>query len=199
MPGAAAGAFAGIVIANNIARATKGIAAAKSAWQAAEGGGISLSMEKVAGSFEAVTGTERPKLWGMVQGVEVEVRITTDFVHYAVTEVIAKPVSGVDAVMGLYPSPGGLLSNVRDWLRQDIKIGDEGFDAAFLITGKPSAAAQKYLLQGRAREYLATLLGPLAGFNYSKDRVQVMLTGIETDPEVLKTAIALAVEAGGWL
>lgn len=190
MPGgAAAGAFAGIAIANNLARLTKGCAAAKTAWKAVEG--LTLSSE-------VVDGAERPVLSGPVGAVPVTVRVVTDFVHSAATEVRATPVKGASVVLGLYPSPGGMLSSVRDWLRQDIKIGDEGFDAAFLITGKPAAAAPTLLLGGKIREHLARLLGPLAGFEYTKEGAQVMLSGVELDAEVLKTAIALVVEAAAW-
>ncbi len=58
MPGAAAGAFAAIAIANNIARARKGIDAAKTACKAVAG--LTLGSEKIEGAVAQATGTERP-------------------------------------------------------------------------------------------------------------------------------------------
>lgn len=196
MAGVGGGAFAGILIANNIGRATKAIAAAKTAWRAVDG--LTLSEERVEGVVAATTGAERPKLSGLVGGVPVEVIVATDLVHCATTVVTAKPPKGVDATLGLYPSPGGALSKLRDWLRNDVVVGDAELDAAFLITAKPSSAAAQLLMPGKTREHLARLLGSIAAFEYERERVRVVLTRVELDVEVLNTAVALAVEAAGW-
>jgi hypothetical protein len=184
---AAGGAFAGILIANNIARLNAGIAAAPNAWKPLEARGLTVGEEG-----------GRPVLTGAVQGVAVTVKIVSDVVKYAHTEVSAKPPEGVDATVGVHPSPGGVLGQIRSWIGQDIVVGDADFDRAFLVTAKPAGAA-KVLLDEAKREHLVALAGTrLAGFTYGRERVAVLLHGVETDPEVLAVAIDLVVDAAGW-
>lgn len=192
---AAGGAIAGILIANNIMRATKGIETAKTAWKGLESLGLTLSFEQVS-ALGWASGRERPQLQGTVDGQRVEVRIITDIVHCAHTEVVVVPDAGVDVDVGVYPSPGGVLSRVRDWLRQDIQIDDAAFDAAFLITAKPASAAPQLLANEQLRVGLAELTGgKLVGFHYSKARVVVTLNGVETDPVALQMALQVGAAA----
>jgi hypothetical protein len=86
----------------------------------------------------------------------VKAHITTDFVHYALTEISAPSPSG-EGKVAIYPSPGGLLSNLRDWLRDDIEIGDAELDPAFLITGTPPSAAKALLASEAVRQRLCTI------------------------------------------
>lgn len=184
---AAGGAFAGILIANNIARLNAGIAAAPHAWRPLEARGFVL------GETDG-----RPMLTGAVRGVTVSVKIVSDVVNYAHTEVSATPTEGVDATVGVHPSPGGVLGHIRSWIGQDIVVGDADFDRAFLVTAKPEGAA-KVLLDDTKREHLIALAGTrLAGFTYGRERVAVLLHGVETDPEVLAVAVDLVADAARW-
>jgi len=175
------------MIANNIARLRAGIAAAVEEWKALAARGLVIGSEK-----------DRPVLTGSAEGVACTVRIVTDFVHNAHTEVSAEIAKGVEARIGVFPSPGGLLSAVRDWLHQDVEIGEPEFDQAFLLTAKPASAA-KSLLGPETRERLCALAGgKLAGFTYAPKRATVLLNGIETDAAVLGTALDLVAHAARW-
>ena len=189
--------MAGILIGNNIALLKKGIEAATTAWKKLEERGLSLGSEEV-GALKAASGKQRPVLTGNVSGCQVEIHIRSDTVHYATTEIAAKPPKGVDAVVGVHPSPGGVLGHIRSWLGQDILVGDEAFDESFLVTGKPESAA-KALVGPTIQQHIAILAGArLAGFSYTKDRVSVVMSGVETDPAVLGTAIDLVCAAATW-
>src|SRR5689334_13793643 len=124
---AGAGAIAGLAIANNIARLTAGIDQANESWKALEARGLALRQEPVQGAASA-SGDHRPMLAGTTGGCEVEVHVRSDLVHYATTEIVAKPPNGADGVVGVHPSPGGVLGYLRSWIGQDIEIGEPGFD-----------------------------------------------------------------------
>jgi hypothetical protein len=193
--GAAGGAAAGLIIAANVARTTKGIARALARWPALEARGLRVERVPTSGLATA-TGKERPVARGEIAGVPVEVRVVTDVVHLAHTEVVARRAGDTDAKVGVFPSPGGILGSIRDWLRQDIEIGDEVFDAAFLVTGKPASAAKELLASAPLREGIAALAGgPLIGFEHGKDAVRVSLNGVECDVDVLGAAIDVVVMA----
>lgn len=192
---AAGGAFAGILIGRNITMARQGILAASTSWKELEQRGLALTMESV-GGFAQATGNQRPRLQGTVSSVPVTVSIHTDFVHYALTHVVAKPATARAGVVGIYPSPGGVLSQVRDWLKQDIEIGDPAFDEAFLITGDPPSAATELLAPLDVRELLCVIdPSRLASLKLDEHGITVTLTGVERDPTVLGQAIDLAVAA----
>lgn len=184
--------MAGILIASNIARASKAIAQAITSWQALGERGLRVELVATSG-LAAATGKQRPVARGEISGVAVEIRIVTDAVHSAHTEVIARRAATADepdAKVGVFPSPGGILSSIRDWLKQDIEIGDEAFDAAFLVTGKPASAAKELLASAPLRDGIAALAGgPLVGFEYGKGAVRVSLNGVEHDVQVLGAAI----------
>jgi hypothetical protein len=191
---AAGGAFAGIVIGNNIARLTAGLVAAQVAWKSIESRGLIFGLEPVQG-LAIATGKERPFLAGTIEGINCSVRVISDAVHYGYTRITARPPAGVTAIVGVHPSPGGILGRIRSWLGQDIEVGDKTFDETFLITGEPPAAARA-LLTEPLREKLLALAGPrLAGFVCERDEVVVLLHGVEVDTDALTTAIDLAVEA----
>lgn len=193
--GAAGGAVAGLIIANNVARATKGLARATETWQALNGRGLRVELEAMTGANVA-TGRQRPVATGVVAGVEVEIRVVTDVVHCAHTRVTAWRKGATDAKVGVFPSPGGIMSAIRDWLKQDIEIGDEAFDAAFLVTGKPASAAKELLASAALRDGIASLAGgPLIGFELEKDAIRVSLNGVESDVDVLLAAVDVVVMA----
>lgn len=192
MSGAAAGAFVGLMIGNNITRLVAGIAAARQSWPALAERGLVLRDEEV-GPVASASGKQRPYLAGAVDGCEVEVHIHSDMVHYATTVITARPPRGADVVVGVHPSPGGVLGYLRSWIGQDIQIGDQGFDDAFLITGKPESAAGA-LLDLPLREKLLSLEGGrFGGFTYTRERVSVALHGVETGAAALGRAIDAAV------
>lgn len=181
------------MIGRNITVARDGIQAASTSWRELEPRGLALSMESVSG-FAQATGAERPRLDGSVNGVPIKVSIHTDFVHYALTHVVASPATARAGIVGIYPSPGGVLSQVRDWLRQDIEVGDPAFDEAFLITGAPPSAATELLAHLDVRELLC-VIDPvrLGSLKLDERGVVVTLTGVERDPKTLGQAIDLAV------
>jgi hypothetical protein len=196
----AGGALAGIAIANNIARLQGGIAAAAESWKVLGGRGLVLAQEEV-GGFRAVSGKQRPFLRGTLDGCAVEVHVRSDFVHYATTEVEAVPPAGAEVVVGVHPSPGGVLGYLRAWLGQDVEVGDAHFDEQFLVTAKPAAAARQLLDESmRARvDALVALTGPrFGGLRYTKERVSVVLLGVEADAAVVERAVDLACAAGCW-
>jgi hypothetical protein len=199
LPPMAGGAAAGILIANNIKLLTAGINGAKTSWKELEPRGLTLTLEPVEGAVKKTSGPERPVLRGNVSGCEVEIAIRSDFVHYGTTEVSAIPPSGADFKAGVHPSPGGILGSLRSWLGQDIIVGDEAFDAAFLVTGKPEEDV-KALLGPGLRELIITAFetGKLGSFNYTKDRVSVVVLGAEADPKIIATALDLACAAATW-
>lgn len=186
--------MAGILIANNIARLTKGIAATGTAWKGLAERGLELREESVTGVASA-SGDKRPVLAGNVSGVAVEVHIRSDFVHYATTEISATSRGAIDGEVGVHPSPGGVLGYLRSWIGQDIEVGDEAFDAAYLITGKPESAAKELLTPPLQQLVAALDLAKLAALRYDKERVLVVLNGVEDDTAVLGAAIDLAVAA----
>jgi hypothetical protein len=187
---AGGGAMAGMLVASNLKRLMSGIDSAREAWRALEARGLTLGTEEVSGLASA-SGKQRPYLHGTVAGVTVEVHIRSDSVHYPRTEVVATPLAGADATIGVHLSPGGVLGYLRSWIGQDIEIGDEAFDAAYLIAGKPEEAA-KALLVPSVRELIASLGGSLAAFKYEADKVSVVLHGVEVDATNLGVAIDLA-------
>jgi len=195
--GAVAGTVAGVLIAKNVKRTTDGIKAARDAWGAVEG--LELVTAPVDGTLKKATGSERPELRGSIGGCDVRVRIVSDIVHYAHTEIVATPsdgrgVKGVE--VGVHPSPRGMLGSVRSWLGQDIEVGDEAFDEAFLITGDPVSAAPQ-MLGAELRERLTSLdAGPFAGLVYDGDKATILMTGVVVEPEVIGLAVEAAVEAG---
>lgn len=189
--------MAGVLIGRNLELLRSGIIAAKEAWKPLEARGLTLGHEEMTGVLDATSGKERPTLSGTIGRSAVTVRILSDGVHYGRTEVVAVPAQGVDAIVGVHPSPGGVMGYLRSWLGQDIEIGDEAFDGGYLITGKPEAAA-KGLLSAPVRELVVALGPKLAGLTYEKARATVVLHGVETDPTLLGAAIDLASAAAGW-
>jgi hypothetical protein len=193
--GAAAGAFVGVMIANNIARLQKGLAAAREAWRPLETRGLTFGTEpETRMALRQGDGT-RPTLAGTLDGVACGVRVISDFLHNSHTEVRATLAAATDGRVGIYPSPGGVLGAIRDWLQQDIKIGDPDFDASFLITAKPTEIVLP-LLSFTVRERLFALTGEgkLVGLTVEKDQALVLLNGVELDPAAISTALDLVVE-----
>jgi hypothetical protein len=188
--------MAGMMIARNIKLLQDGIASARSAWAALEGRGLALGVETVSG-LAASTGAERPTLTGTIGGNRVAVRIHSDVVHYAHTEVLATGANGADAVVGVHVNPGGVMGYLRGWLGQDIEVGDETFDPAYFITGKPEEAA-KSLLVPSLRELIVAIGPKLGGFTYSKGAATVVLHGVETDVAILGAAVDLAAAAAAF-
>lgn len=185
------------MIARNIASTKEGIDAARESWKTLDARGLTLSFEEV-GVMKAPTGKERPVLKGTVGGVPVEVHIHTDVVHCARTEVTATRAAAFDGKVGLHRSPGGVLGYLRSWIGQDILIGDEVFDEAYLITGKPEAAA-KSLLVPSVRELAAALGDKLAGFTVEGSSATVILNGAESDADAIHAAASLAAAGATWV
>lgn len=195
--GAAGGALAGIIIANNIVRLKKGLALANTAWQGLEAKGLALGSEAVTG-FAAASGETRPVLSGAIQGCDCSVRVVSDFVHSAHTRVGAKSSQPYEAVVGVHPSPAGLFGSIRAWLAQDIEIGDPEFDHAFLITAKPSEAAISFLTPSM-KEAVAALAGAsFAGLVIERGEVSLLFQGVETNVELLSLAVDVVIAAAHW-
>ncbi len=195
--GAAGGAMAGLMIANNVRRLTDGIAVATTAWKALEARGLTLSTQEVRGPASAA-GPTRPVLRGEIEGVTCVVSIVPDAVMHAHTEVRANAVHAIDFVVGVHPSPGGILGSIREWLAQDIEVGDATFDELFLVTGKPSTAP-KACLDAGAREALTALAGgAFVGFKVDQHGAVVVFHGVETDTDMLNVALDLVRAAARW-
>jgi hypothetical protein len=195
--GAAGGAAAGILIANNIKRLTDGIAVATESWKALEARGLVLSHEETSG-LAVASGKTRPKLAGTIGGVAVDVSIVSDFVHYAHTRIRATTKHTSVATIGVHPSPGAILSAIKSWLGQDLEIGDAQFDAAFLVAGKPAAAARALLAEPLREKITALAAARLAAFTWGGGATVVMLHGVETDAEVIGLALDTVLEAAAW-
>lgn len=192
--GAAGGAAVGILVANNIVRLQKGIAVANETWAGLAAKGLSLTQEEVRG-LKVATGKTRPMLSGNAGGAVCEVNIVSDLVHYAHTRIRAALANPTDVKVGVHPSPSGLMGSIRGWLGQDIQIGDEDFDPAFLITGKPESAAAS-VLTPTVREKISALTATgLAGFTFGDGYAVVMLQGVVTDVVILEVALDLVAEA----
>lgn len=181
---AAGGAFAGIAIGRNIALLQERSALAPEAWAPLHARGLAPGKDDVG-----------PTLEGLVADVACRVSIITDAVKFAYTKVVVKPAAGEAVTVGVHPNPPGMLGRVRAWLAQDIVVGDEPFDAAFLVTADPKAAAAA-LLQPALREKLLALAATrFAGFTYERDAVTVLVPGVELEPDVLGLAIDIALMA----
>ena len=191
---AAGGAIAGILIGRNIAATQKGIAQAVESWP--QLAGFAFSLEPTSG-LGATTGKERPVLRGTHADIAVEVHVRTDIVHFGWTEVTALRTSSFEGKIGVHPSPGGVLGDLRSWIGQDIEIGDEAFDATYLITGKPEDAA-KSLLVPSVRDLVLGLEAKLSSFTVEGTRASVRLPGVEPDVAVLSKAIDLVTAAARW-
>lgn len=196
MAGAAAGgALIGIMIGRNLVSLKEGITKAEKEWASIVG--FSLESETMEGVLDKTSGPARPMLRGERGGVEVKVRIKSDMVHYAWTQISADLAEGIDATLGVHPSPGGALGYLRSLIGQDIEVGEEVFDAGYLITGKPESFAVAVLVPS-VRELVTVLGQKLAAFHYSKEKVWVTLHGVETDPQILGAAIDLVASAAAY-
>ncbi len=187
----AGGAVAGILIGNNVAAAQRGIAEARESWRALEPLGLTLQMVPA-------TGLERPLLSGAVGGRPLEVRVRTDLVHFPQTVVVARRVQPLDGRLRVHPSPGGVLGYLRSVIGQDIEVGDEAFDAAFLITGSPEQRAPSLLVPG-VRERLVALLPVLALFECETIWSRVVMNGVVTSASDLEHAVQLVVAGATWV
>lgn len=183
------------MVARNLGNLQEGIAKAREAWKAMASRGLALSLEPMSGLAAAIS-KERPALSGEVGGAAIEVRVRSDIVHYGWTDVTGKR-AGTGHTVGVHPNPGGVFGYLRSWLGQDIQIGDEAFDPAYLITGKPEEAAKAVLTPG-VRELVVALGTKLAGFTIDEDGVRVVLHGVETDEALLGAAIDLAAAGAAW-
>ena len=132
--------MAGMMIARNLDLLKTGIAAAADGWKPLVARGYALGSEEMTTPFTKATGSTRPVLTGTVSGASFAVHIRSDAVYYARTEVTTTAPKPCDAVMGVQFNPGGIMGYLREWIGQDIQIGDELFDPAYLITGKPESA-----------------------------------------------------------
>lgn len=185
--GAAGGAMAGVMIANNIARLNAATKKATDTWKALSSHGLALATEK-----------GRPVLRGEIDGVALTVDVVTDLVQCAYTRVVAKPTGPSPGTVGVYPQPPGVLGKLRALIGQDIVVGDEPFDQAFLVHGKPESAA-KSLLTPEIRGRLLALLGHhLSAFDYEGDRVCLQLGHVEPDPEIVRVAAEVVALAARW-
>lgn len=182
--------MAGLIIGRNLEALRVALVQAKSTWAASPPRGLACELEDVT-LFAAASGKQRPVLKGTIGGTALHVAVRSDAIHIPRTEIVATPSSGAAVVVGVHPSPGGLMGYLREWIGQDIQIGDEAFDEAFLITGKPESAA-KALLNPAIRE-LVVAVGPrFGGITYAADKVVVVIHGVETDVDALGAAIDLA-------
>ncbi|MBS2017223.1 MAG: hypothetical protein JST00_30350 [Deltaproteobacteria bacterium] len=189
---AAGGYMAGVMIGRNLDLLKKGIEEARVAWKPLAEGALTLVEDPLSSAFTKAVGPSRPRL----HGPSVDVHIEWDAVYFARTEVTAKA-TATDVVVGVHLNPGGVLGYLREWIGQDIQIGDEQFDPAYLVTGKPESAAVSLLVPS-VRELVLTLGSNLAGFTHEHENVKVVLRGVETDTAVLRAAIDLATAAGSW-
>ena len=196
MAGAAAGgALAGILIGRNLVALHAGIAKAEKEWAGIDG--FAVEAETMEGLLDKTSGKTRPILRGKRGGVDVQVQIKSDVVHYAWTMVSATLTDGVDAKLGVHPSPGGALGYLRSLIGQDLEVGDEAFDAGYLITGEPEEFAKAVLVPS-VRDLVTVLGQKLAVFRYSQEKVWVTLHGVETDHELLGAAIDLVAAAAAF-
>lgn len=194
---AAAGGFmAGAMIGRNLDLLKKGIGEAGEKWKALSARGLELRHEEAKTPFLQECASTWPALHGTVGGAAIGVHIRSDAVYFAHTEVTAKA-KATDVVVGVHLNPGGVMGYLREWIGQDIQIGDEQFDPAYLITGKPESAAVSFLVPS-VRQLFYGVGQHLAGFTHEKDTIKVVLHGVETDPVVLGAAIDLAVAAASW-
>ena len=189
-----------LFFAAELERVKEQAAAAKTSWQAMAERGLELDQEPVVPVFEKnILGPTLPCLRGTVDGCKVTVRILADGVRTTHTEFRARPAEPLTGVkIGVHPSPWGILGTIRSWLGQDIEVGDEAFDEAFLITGKP-ASAPPQVLDAPLREKLVTLnANSFAGLVFDGESAKVLMSGVITAREMVSTAIDVAVAVANW-
>lgn len=188
---AAGGALAGMLVARNLALLKEGVAAATASWGALAGNGLELGTDPQV----LALGPEHlpPRLDGRVDGVAVAVRVVADAVYCATTQVTAMPLAPSFAEVSVHPNQGGLLGRVRAWLGQDVEVGDPAFDEPFLVLSRPREAAAE-LVDADARRAIAALAAQgFNGLHRDRDRVLVVLAGVQSDAEVVRVAIDVAV------
>ncbi len=181
---------AALMIARNLLALQDGIKKAEEAWKDLSKIGLTLETEEMKGMMDRTASHTRPKLAGERSGVSVEVRIHSDMVHYGWTVVSGKRPDSSETKLGVICSPGGVLGYLRSLIGQDIEIGDEAFDAGYLITGKPDSFAKEILVP-TVREHIVACGAKLAAYKIDGDTVSVTLHGVETDPEILGRAVDL--------
>lgn len=193
---AAGGAFVGIMIGRNVEISRKAIAAAKESWRTLETRGFALTLETLTGLANPAT-KERPVLTGKVGDAAIDVRVKTDMVHIARTEITAQRAAAFEGVVSVHPDRGGALGYVRSLIGQDIQIGEEAFDAGYLITGKPESAAASLLVPS-VQELVGVLGDKLAALVVEGSTSRVVLVGAEPDPDIIGAAINLAAAGAAW-
>ena len=187
---AAGGAMAGMMIARNITLLEEGITAASGSWRALEGQGLSLGWDPAVAGVDP--NKRPPRLDGRVSGATCSVRITTDGVYCATTEISALLGAPSEAEISVYPNRGGLLGRIRQWLGQDVEVGDPAFDEPFLVLSRPREAAAKILDRQSRDEIAALAAAGLSGLLVGDGKVVVSIAGVQADAEIVRMALQLA-------
>lgn len=188
---AAGGAFAGIMIANNVARFQEGLAKARTDWGKLADRGMALGVED--GPAIQIE-RERPVLKGVITGVPCEIRAAADAVYYPRTEVTARLPGLGDETVGVHPDPGGLFASIRAWWTQDIEVGDPEFDRIFLVTARPDGAAARLLPPGTRERILALAAARFMGLTVGNGTITLAFHGVETDTDALGLALEAVAE-----
>lgn len=193
--GAGAGAMVGAMIGRNLVLLQEGCAAAETAWRPLIARGLTLVREPTSVLVPIPRG--RPALTGTLQGHAVEVRVRSDAVHYAETEVIVTPAKPVGYRLGVWGSRGGVLGGIRDWLHGDVEVGDAAFDEKFLVTAEPASAAAEVLVPEQRERLRILIAGRFAGLVVEPERIKVVFSGVEIEGANLSVALDLALAVAG--
>ncbi len=95
-------------------------------------------------------------------------------------------------------SAAGVLGKLRSMLGQDIRVGNEPFDEEFIIQASQDTAPVLLLTETIREDLVALVARSLSGFSYDKGEVRVQLVGIAHEPDVVRVAVDLVVEAARW-
>ncbi|CAN5398492.1 hypothetical protein BH09MYX1_BH09MYX1_59850 [soil metagenome] len=136
-----------------------------------------------------------PEIAGTILGIPCRAWMITDRNGFVHTTLEGVPIQEIDGHVGVVPNPGGALGFVKHLVTQDVAIGDEEFDDAFLVRAKPESFARE-LLGPALRAYISPLaVRKMASFVYEARRVALHFSHVEVEAEWIGAGFDAVVEA----
>ena len=140
-------------------------------------------------------GGDLPEIVGERDGARAHVSVEIDALGMPHTRISATGPKGKGARLVVLPDPGGVLGFLKATFRQDIEIGDEAFDEAFLIRAEPEAAAAEVLAPAlRAALTTASTRG-FTAFTLDDGTATIQRPGLEDEAEWLDVYLGAVVAA----
>lgn len=148
-------------------------------------------------AFTSTSGA--PAIEGELLGVKCRAWIELDRNGFGHTRITAVPLTDVAGKVFLVPNPGGALGFLKHAFTQDVSVGDEAFDEAFLVRAEPESLAPA-LLGPSLRAFIAPLaVRKLTSFVYEHGKVELHFPDVEVQTEWVAAALDAAVEAARWV